>query len=117
MPELPDITAYIEALEERVVGATINNVLISSAFLLRTVEQAVTSLVEQQVTEIQRIGKRVVLGLSNDHWMVIHLMIAGRFQWYDNQLLPTLPDRRQAAGRSIVVATAKKRLAPHYRSA
>ncbi len=118
MPELPDITVYIEALEERVVGATINNVLISSPFLLRTVEPAVARLVEQQVTEIQRIGKRVVLGLSNDHWMVIHLMIAGRFQWYDKlQNVPrtkALADIRFSTGTlRLTEAGSKRRASMH----
>ncbi len=81
MPELPDITAYIEALKERIEGEPLQHAEFGSPFLLRTVEPGIESLYGMPVCNIQRIGKRIAIGFSNDHWMVIHLMIAGRFQW------------------------------------
>lgn len=83
MPELPDITIYIEALKKRIDGSILQRVEFGSPFLLRTVEPTIDSLCGQAVTDIQRIGKRIAIGFSNDYWMVIHLMIAGRFQWQD----------------------------------
>jgi len=80
MPELPDIIAYREALEERVQGARIDSLQIASPFVLRTVEPSVASLAGQTVTSVERLGKRVVIGTSEATYLVIHLMIAGRFR-------------------------------------
>ena len=81
MPELPDISAYLSALQERIVGQPLQRVRLNSPFLLRTAAPPISEAEGHQVTELRRIGKRVVLGLSNDLWLVLHLMIAGRLPW------------------------------------
>jgi formamidopyrimidine-DNA glycosylase len=81
MPELPDISAYLSALEERIVGQPLEHVRIASAFLLRTAEPPVTDAVGHRVSELRRIGKRIAIGLDNEVWLVLHLMIAGRLHW------------------------------------
>ncbi len=81
MPELPDINAYLTALDERIVGHTLDRVRIASAFVLRTAQPPIAAAEGQVVRELRRIGKRVAIGLSNDLWIVIHLMIAGRLHW------------------------------------
>jgi len=81
MPELPDISAYLSALEERIVGQPLEHVRIASAFLLRTAQPPVTDAVGHRVSELRRIGKRVAIGLDNHVWLVLHLMIAGRLHW------------------------------------
>ena len=81
MPELPDISAYLNALRERIVGQPLQRVRLNSPFLLRTAAPPLSEAVGNQVTELRRIGKRVVIGLSNDLWLVLHLMIAGRLHW------------------------------------
>ena len=81
MPELPDISAYLSALQERIVGQPLQRVRLNSPFLLRTAAPPLSEAVGNQVTELRRIGKRVVFGLSNDLWLVLHLMIAGRLHW------------------------------------
>jgi len=81
MPELPDITVYIEALEARIVGQTLERVRLASPFLLRTVEPPLDAARGQQVRALRRVGKRIAIGLENDLWLVLHLMIAGRLHW------------------------------------
>ena len=81
MPELPDISAYLSALEERIVGQPLEHVRIASAFLLRTAQPPVTNAVGHHVSELRRIGKRIAVGLDNHVWLVLHLMIAGRLHW------------------------------------
>ena len=81
MPELPDISAYLSALEERIVGQPLEHVRIASAFLLRTAQPPVTDAVGHRVSELRRIGKRVAIGFDNHVWLVLHLMIAGRLHW------------------------------------
>jgi len=81
MPELPDITAYLSALEPRVLGKTLERVRIQSAFLLRTAQPSVASVEGHAVRELRRIGKRIAFGFDNGEWMVLHLMIAGRLHW------------------------------------
>jgi formamidopyrimidine-DNA glycosylase len=81
MPELPDISAYLSALEERIVGQPLEHVRIASAFLLRTAQPPVTDAEGHRVSELRRIGKRIAIGLDNDVWLVLHLMIAGRLHW------------------------------------
>ncbi len=81
MPELPDIAAYITALEPRIVGQPIERIRIASPFLLRTVQPTVADVEGRAVRELRRIGKRIVLGLDGDFWLVLHLMIAGRLHW------------------------------------
>ncbi len=81
MPELPDITAYITALEPRVVGQRLERVRLGSPFLLRSVQPPLASVDGRVVKEVRRIGKRIVIGLEGDLWLVLHLMIAGRLHW------------------------------------
>ena len=81
MPELPEIVAYIDALESRVVDQVLEKVRIRTPSLLRTYEPRVSELEGKRVTGLRRIGKRVVLQLEDDLFAVIHLMISGRFQW------------------------------------
>ncbi len=81
MPELPDITVYIEALEKRILGQRLEQVRIASRFLLRTASPPVLSAEGQRVRELRRLGKRIAIGLENDVWLVLHLMIAGRLHW------------------------------------
>jgi formamidopyrimidine-DNA glycosylase len=81
MPELPDITVYIEALEARIPGQTLERVRLASPFLLRTVSPPVQAAEGQKVRELRRIGKRIAIGFENDVWLVLHLMIAGRLHW------------------------------------
>lgn len=81
MPELPDVVVYVEALERRVVGQTLTGVRIRSPFLLRTFEPALESAYGKKVREVRRLGKRIVFGLEDDLWLVLHLMIAGRLHW------------------------------------
>ena len=81
MPELPDINAYLHALDKRVVGKTLQRARIGSPFVLRTAQPAISEAEGQVVRELRRIGKRVAMGFGNDIWLVIHLMIAGRLHW------------------------------------
>jgi formamidopyrimidine-DNA glycosylase len=81
MPELPDIAAYIHAMEPRIVGQPLVGVRLASAFLLRTVQPPIASAEGHAVRELRRIGKRIAFGLDNDLWLVLHLMIAGRLHW------------------------------------
>ncbi|KAA3641906.1 MAG: formamidopyrimidine-DNA glycosylase [Armatimonadetes bacterium] len=83
MPELPEIEAYIHALTPRIVGATLTNVRIASFSLLRTFAPPIDSVFGSGVTNVHRIGKRVSIDLENDLYLVIHLMVAGRFKWTD----------------------------------
>ncbi len=81
MPELPDISAYITALEPRIVGQPLEKVRLASAFLLRTVQPPVEAAEGRMVRELRRVGKRIAIGLDGDLWLVLHLMIAGRLHW------------------------------------
>jgi len=81
VPELPDIAAYITALEPRILGQRLERLRIASAFLLRTVQPPVAQAEGKVVSEIRRVGKRIAIGTENDLWLVLHLMIAGRLHW------------------------------------
>jgi|SRR5215831_19017242 len=81
MPELPDITVYIEALERRLPGQTLQRARVRSPFLLRTVVPPLMSIEGQQVVALRRIGKRIAFGFPEERWLVLHLMIAGRLHW------------------------------------
>ena len=96
MPELPDITAYISALEERILGQRLEQVRIASAFLLRTARPAVSEAEGKTVRELRRIGKRIAIGVDDDLWLVLHLMIAGRLHWR--------PPAAKLAGRNSLAA-------------
>jgi formamidopyrimidine-DNA glycosylase len=111
MPELPDISAYITALEARVLGRTLERARLASVFLLRTVDPPLASAEGRTVAEIRRVGKRIAIGLEGDLppqrqrpvagdpgwlWLVIHLMIAGRLHWR--------PRGAKLAGRNALLA-------------
>ena len=81
MPELPDIVVYIGALESRIVGQPLERIRLGSPFLLRTAQPSITSVEGRRVRQLRRIGKRIVIGVENDLWLALHLMIAGRLHW------------------------------------
>jgi formamidopyrimidine-DNA glycosylase len=81
MPELPDITAYITALEPHVIGQKLERVRLGSPFLLRTAQPPLASVEGKSVEKLRRIGKRLAFGVEGDLWLVLHLMIAGRLHW------------------------------------
>src|SRR4029453_12376589 len=81
MPELPDIESYLVALRPRIVGRSLEKIIVRSPFLMRTVEPDVMSLAGQPVEELSRIGKRIVWHFPGELFAVFHLMIAGRFHW------------------------------------
>jgi formamidopyrimidine-DNA glycosylase len=82
MPELPDITVYVEALRQRILGAKLESTRITHPFLLRTFEPPLTALQGRRVVDLRRVGKRVAVGFEGDEWLVLHLMIAGRLHWF-----------------------------------
>jgi formamidopyrimidine-DNA glycosylase len=96
MPELPDIAAYITALEARVLGQPLQRVRLGSVFLLRTVEPPLSAVEGREVRALRRIGKRIAIGLEGDLWLVLHLMIAGRLHWR--------PPQGKLAGRQSLAA-------------
>ena len=81
MPELPDIAAYISALEARILNQPIEQVRVASPFLLRTAQPPLNNVEGRTVRELRRIGKRIAIGVDGDLWLVLHLMIAGRLHW------------------------------------
>ncbi|HEV2213745.1 MAG TPA: DNA-formamidopyrimidine glycosylase family protein [Terracidiphilus sp.] len=96
MPELPDIAAYIRALEPRVLGQRLEQVRVASVFLLRTVDPAPEAAHGRVVRHVRRVGKRIALGTDNEIWLVLHLMIAGRLHWK--------PAGKKLAGRNALAA-------------
>jgi len=96
MPELPDIAAYMSALEPRIVGQPLRKVRLASAFLLRTAQPDITMVEGHIVRELRRIGKRIAIGFDNDLWLLLHLMIAGRLHWR--------PPGAKLAGRNNLAA-------------
>src|SRR5579863_6089214 len=96
MPELPDIAAYISALEPRIVGQPLERVRLASPFLLRTVEPPLADAEGRTVRELRRIGKRIAIGVDGGLWLVLHLMIAGRLHWR--------PPKVKLAGRQNLAA-------------
>ena len=81
VPELPDITIYLEALEQRVAGRVLERIRLADMFVLRTAVPPIDSLEGRRVVGLRRLGKRIALGFEGERWLVIHLMIAGRLQW------------------------------------
>jgi formamidopyrimidine-DNA glycosylase len=81
MPELPDVTVYVELIAAKTVGRTIDRVRVASPFVVRSVDPPVSTAEGKTVRDVRRIGKRIAIGLDDDIWVVIHLMIAGRFRW------------------------------------
>ena len=96
MPELPDIAAYISALEPRIVNQPIQGIRLSSPFLLRSVQPSLRDVEGRTVRELRRIGKRIAIGVEGDLWLVLHLMIAGRLHWR--------PRGAKLAGRNSLAA-------------
>jgi formamidopyrimidine-DNA glycosylase len=96
VPELPDIVVYIEALEKRIQGSTLERVRVASPFLLRTAVPPLSSVEGKKIVELRRLGKRICFGLEGDLWLVLHLMIAGRLHWYNERA-------KAAKGRSLAV--------------
>jgi formamidopyrimidine-DNA glycosylase len=96
MPELPDISAYLTALESRILGQTLEHARLASVFLLRSVDPPLSSVEGRAVTALRRIGKRIAVGLEGDLWVVLHLMIAGRLHWK--------PSGAKLAGRNALLA-------------
>jgi formamidopyrimidine-DNA glycosylase len=87
MPELPDIEVYLNSLRERIGGHTLARVRLKNPFLLRTAMPPIESVAGRRVVELRRVGKRIVIGLEGDLYLVIHLMIAGRLHWRDPEAL------------------------------
>jgi len=94
MPELPDIAAYISALEARILGQPLERVRLGSIFLLRTVEPPIAAVEGRVVCAVRRIGKRIAIGVEGDLWLVLHLMIAGRLHWK--------PPQAKLSGRNVL---------------
>jgi formamidopyrimidine-DNA glycosylase len=115
MPELPDITVYVEAIAERAEGAALERVRVANPFLLRTTEPPLAAVEGRALTSVGRLGKRIALGFDNDIHLVLHLMIAGRFRWRDQGA--KVPGRIGlaaldfATGTLIVTEASKKRRA------
>jgi formamidopyrimidine-DNA glycosylase len=86
MPELPDINLYVEKLDERVRGQVLKDIRISKPFLVRSFDPPLSTANGKRVTELRRVGKRIVFGLEPDYWLILHLMIAGRLHWHDEQV-------------------------------
>ncbi|MEE8396647.1 MAG: DNA-formamidopyrimidine glycosylase family protein [bacterium] len=81
MPELPDVVIYLEALEARILGQSLEKIRLANPFLLRSVSPPLSEAAGKRVTGLRRLGKRIVIGLEHELFLVIHLMIAGRFRW------------------------------------
>ena len=96
MPELPDIVTYITALESRIIGQRLIRVRVASTFLLRSAQPPIREVDGRVVRELRRIGKRIAIGVENDLWLVLHLMIAGRLHWR--------PPQASLAGRNNLAA-------------
>src|SRR5438874_12240541 len=81
MPELPDVVVYIERLQSRIVGQSLERVRLASPFLLRSVDPPIAEVQRKRVTELRRLGKRIVIGLEANLFLIVHLLIAGRLHW------------------------------------
>jgi formamidopyrimidine-DNA glycosylase len=122
VPELPDIEAYLVALRERLLGATLTNLRIISPFLLRTFDPPFDAVIGRRVVSLHRLGKRIVIEFDNNLFAVIHLMISGRFTWSDDPKATSkdkavLATFHFAAGRggtlTLVEAATQKRASLH----
>ncbi len=120
MPELPDITVYLEALSARILGQRLERVCIGSPFLLRTVVPPIAAVDGKAVVGFERIGKRIAIGFEGELWVVVHLMIAGRLHWHSAPKRPKTDGRRTLAcldfpngSVSLTEAGTKKRASLH----
>jgi formamidopyrimidine-DNA glycosylase len=115
MPELPDITVYIEALEARLLGQRLERALLKNPFLLRTAEPPLAACEARTVVRLRRLGKRIAIGLEGDLWLVLHLMIAGRLHWYGKdyrgRIRPPLLQLQFANGTLTLTEAGTKRRA------
>jgi len=119
LPELPDITLYLEALEQRILSHVLQRIVIASPFLLRSVNPAIESAHGRTVTALRRLGKRIVIGLDGDLWLVLHLMIAGRLHWKQRRVVPdgrrTLAAFEFESGTlTLTEAGSRKRASLHF---
>ncbi len=103
MPELPDVTVYVERLRALTVGQPIEGIRIASPFVLRSVSPSPRELVGAKVTSVERLGKRIVIGVEGDRYIVIHLMIAGRLRWKERRA--KLPGKLALAGFDFPTGT------------
>ena len=89
MPELPDVTVYVEALTTRIVGHVLRRVIVRGPFLLRSISPPLDAVNGKAVRQVRRVGKRIAIGLEGDLWLVLHLMIAGRLHWRETAVKRT----------------------------
>ena len=120
MPELPDVTVYVEALKERILGIVFEKLVVGSPFLLRSVAPAPDELQEKRVAGLRRMGKRVVIELEDELFIVIHLMIAGRLHWKEGSERVKLQKKRglarfdfTAGSLTLTEAGSKRRASLH----
>ncbi|HWN10626.1 MAG TPA: DNA-formamidopyrimidine glycosylase family protein [Pyrinomonadaceae bacterium] len=111
MPELPDIVVYLEALEPRILGQTLERLTITAPFLLRTAAPPIESVTGGKVVDLRRLGKRIVIGFDNDLWLVFHLMIAGRLHWKAQAQADDGVGKNRSPRRAAASLPAKNRLA------
>src|SRR5882724_9044358 len=111
MPELPDVVVYIEALEKRILGETLERVNVSAPFLLRTAVPPISSAEGRKVVQLRRLGKRILFGLEDQLWLVLHLMIAGRLHWHKRADIRAGSGSDQVAARATPTRGPKNRLA------
>lgn len=97
MPEFPDIVVYIEALETRILGHALRRVHLGSPFLLRSAAPPISIAEGKRVVELRRLGKRICIGLEEDLWLVLHLMIAGRLHWKEDAAVPPAKTKRASS--------------------
>src|SRR5215467_14922336 len=103
MPELPDVTVYIEALSERVLNQPIQKIRIGSPFVLRSFDPPIHVAEGKKILAIRRLGKRIVFELEDDLYLIVHLMIAGRFHWKDG--VRAKPSRQTLASFTFPTGT------------
>ncbi len=117
MPELPDIVVYVESLEARLLARILQQIRLLNPFLLRTALPPLSAVEGKRVLGVRRLGKRIVIALEGDLFLVLHLMIAGRLRWSDGQAKPKLPGRSTLAlfefesGTLVFTEAGTKRLA------
>ncbi len=104
MPELPDIAVYLERLEPRILGRVLERITLAKPFALRSVDPPLAEAEGRRVVALERVGKRIVIGLEGDLFLVLHLMIAGRFRWID-AAAPAGGTKPARIPRSLVLAT------------